>query len=895
MQHRGSNARVIGGLTFVMAIAGFAACGSSRDPADDPKVDAGTPVPAEGGTPVEAGAPVEGGPTLDAAGIPECVEATGTENAAARKLDDATGSASVEVNGAACARTFTLRSTANRVDNLPASPRVVTESSGRPTVHTKNDLFDALYQLAIAEAKECSVSEIKDGAFRNGGGLTCPTGGCFETGRKWTYVWTRDTSYAVDLGLAWLDPVRAKNSLDFKLSARRSGGDLQIVQDTGTGGSYPVSTDRAIWALGAREALRHLSGADRVAFAGRALEAIKNTLDHDRAVAFDPTDGLYRGEQSFLDWREQTYPRWTVPDLVHIGMSKSLSTNAAHLALMITGAELAGEKGDAAESQRLGKMASDLRAAMRTRFWLAEDKQLSTYVTTELDGAPARRFDLLGTSLAVLLDVTTPEQARDAIASYPTLAHGPPVIFPQQKDTPIYHNRAIWPFVTAYWVRAARKADNDAAFDSGVRSLVRGAALNLSNMENLEAVTGKPFHEDGANSGPVVNSQRQLWSVAGYLAMVHAIFGVDATERGLRVAPYVTRGLRRSLFSTSKTLTIDDLPYRGKTLNVVVSLPNDPAPAGGGAYRVASVRLNGAEVAAGEIAETALLARNLVEVELAAPSGAGAQVRTITDTSDYKTIFGPRTPAITGLALDAGKVRLTLDRAGEDADVSVDVYRDGARVAQSLPGATASWTDTATSGDASPSHCYTIELRYASGGNRSQRSAPSCFWGSGFQRIASLPATSFTANGGTASNNHGRFHYEAWGDAGHILEATFTATRTGAHLIQAVYGNGAGALNTGITCAVKRVTVQEVGGTATGAGYMFMPQRADWASWGDSSFVRVTLQAGKSYRVRLEHDQKSVNMSAFSHFNDYTGGTGGAGGAFSRVNIAELKVLSLVP
>ena len=74
-----------------------------------------------------------------------------------------------------------------------------------------------------------------------------------------------------------------------------------------------------------------------------------------------------------------------------------------------------------------------------------------------------------------------------------------------------------------------------------------------------------------------------------------------------------------------------------------------------------------------------------------------------------------------------------------------------------------------------------------------------------------------------------------------------------------------------------------------------MPQRADWASWGDSSFVRVTLQAGKSYRVRLEHDQKSVNMSAFSHFNDYTGGTGGAGGAFSRVNIAELKVLSLVP
>jgi hypothetical protein len=35
-------------------------------------------------------------------------------------------------------------------------------------------------------------------------------------------------------------------------------------------------------------------------------------------------------------------------------------------------------------------------------------------------------------------------------------------------------------------------------------------------------------------------------------------------------------------------------------------------------------------------------------------------------------------------------------------------------------------------------------------------------------------------------------------------------------------------------------------------------------------------------------------MSFFSHFTRYTGGTGGASGAFSRVNIAELKVLARV-
>jgi hypothetical protein len=32
---------------------------------------------------------------------------------------------------------------------------------------------------------------------------------------------------------------------------------------------------------------------------------------------------------------------------------------------------------------------------------------------------------------------------------------GAPVIWPQQQDMPVYHNRAIWPFVTAYGLKAA--------------------------------------------------------------------------------------------------------------------------------------------------------------------------------------------------------------------------------------------------------------------------------------------------------------------------------------------------------------------------------------------------------------------------------------------------------
>lgn len=47
--------------------------------------------------------------------------------------------------------------------------------------------------------------------------------------------------------------------------------------------------------------------------------------------------------------------------------------------------------------------------------------------------------------------------------------------------------------------------------------------------------------------------------------------------------------------------------------------------------------------------------------------------------------------------------------------------------------------------------------------------------------------------------------------------------------------------------------------------------------------------------MRLAHDARAVDMSAFSHFAEQTGGMGGSGGPFFRVNVAELKVLALVP
>lgn len=94
-------------------------------------------------------------------------------------------------------------------------------------------------------------------------------------------------------------------------------------------------------ALGAERLLSALDGEEYNQFAERAYKAISNTLEADRLAAFDAKSGLYTGEQSFLDWREQTYSTWTPNDVNAIGSSKALSTNVVHYRAIQLAAKLA--------------------------------------------------------------------------------------------------------------------------------------------------------------------------------------------------------------------------------------------------------------------------------------------------------------------------------------------------------------------------------------------------------------------------------------------------------------------------------------------------------------------------------------------------------------------------
>ena len=779
-------------------------------------------------------------------------------------------------------RSYTHSTTMQLRDPVPQHATYA-ESAALPYLRSGNLAFDALFALAASEMRQDAVSEIRDGNYKAGAAIPCD---CFETGEKWHYVWTRDLSYAADLGLALLDPQRVRNSLDFKLAGWRKGvpkapqvagtpDGLQIVQDTGSGGSWPVSTDRLSWAFAAEETLRMLPSKERAAFAARALTALSNTIENDRIAAFDATDGLYTGEQSFLDWRDQSYAAWIVDDLASMASSKSVSTNATHYHALLFTARLAREAGDTARAARYEDWAAQLKTAVNARLWLPDAGMYSSLTAAHFDDAPLHKFDWLGQSLAILTGIASEDQARSILARYPHGPMGPPVIWPQQPGVPVYHNRAMWPFVTGYGLKAAARSGNAAVADAAYDSLMRGAALNVSNMENLEWLSGQPLLLDEKHPsliGPVINSRRQLWSVGAYLGMVvENVFGVTATDEGLRLQPFVTTKMRRDVFAGTNQATLHDLRLHGARISVRLLLPAASQEAG--YHQVERVLLNGAPAGA-TIPWATLRDGDVVEIALGAVLKGDNDIRRVNADPyvESPAVFGPREPVITALVREGDdQASLYFTAGGNGAGTVYHVYRDGKQVAARVaPGA---WRDR----EVHPYACYAIEAEYPASGNRSHHSVPRCI----------DPATEIAVGDARVSSNlKASPHLAGWGAPQDRFDLRdLRIEQAGTYAFQLRYRNEANQINLGISGGVKWLTVEDAAGLALAQGVVQLPHTKPGGMPRLSTPLNARLQPG-AYRLRLSD---FYNMSYLESNASFTG-TGGASGPSNRVDLYGVRV-----
>jgi hypothetical protein len=757
------------------------------------------------------------------------------------------------------ARRFILTTSADQRDDGP-KVRSIVEASGALAVHSSSLLFDALFAQAIDDARLDSVSSIRDAAYNAGQPILCE---CFQTGEKWTYVWTRDLSYSADLSLAVLDPLRVRNSLQFKISPFRSGitppselpaGTLQIVQDTGSGGSWPVSSDRTSWALGAEAVLNTLQGSARTRFAVEAYRALRGSVEADRAAIFDAGDGLYTGEQSFLDWREQTYAPYVLKDLTQLAQSKALSTNTLQYRALRLVSDLAREHGDTALAARYERWADALKIAINHHFWLADYGLYASLLTPDAPAIPVAKFDLLGEALAVTSGIADPARARDIVAHYPHAPFGPPVYYPEQPGVAVYHNRADWPFVTAYDLEAAAQVANVAVADNAFDSLVRAAALHLTNTENLEWLTGRSQYDDG----PVINSPRQLWSVAGYIGMVtKVIFGYHVEKRGISIRPFLTAHMRAVL--NGDTATLINLSYQGRELTIELHLP--PAEAAG-YHPPAQITLNGRAVS-GLITSSELNPENRIVVTFH-PSRTGddriLKVAEVAPNShDDPRVFAPQAPSI-DVVMVGQYASLSIEALTSSSQaLRYAIWRDGVLKVQNLDAR--AWLDPER---LTPEwrHCYRVVASYAKSGNASHPSAANCIGGA-TRTISRQALTASTA-------------------------LRFKVKSAGKYALSLTYDNHAYDINTGVTNAVKRIELLNQQGRVVATGVVQMPHiQPEGAAhpYRQSTELRLFLAAGDYVLKPIDY----FNMSYLQANAGYVH----AGGQSGALNDADVKGLQI--
>ncbi|WP_019617163.1 MGH1-like glycoside hydrolase domain-containing protein, partial [Psychromonas ossibalaenae] len=778
------------------------------------------------------------------------------------------------------------------------------EKAGQPTIRTGSLPFDALFSLSVNETEQNSVSEIKDGNYNAGKAIDC---NCFETGAKWNYVWTRDLSYAANLGLAMLDPERVKTSLEFKLSEYRDGTDkpdqaagddsgLQIVQDTGSGGSWPISTDRVTWAFGAEKALQNLPAESRDVFAVKAYKALVNTIENDRIAAFDSVDGLYNGEQSFLDWREQTYASWITQDLASMGSAKALSTNAGHYQALKLTAKLAGEQGEPAAAARYESWAAALKTAINKRFWLEDAGMYSSLTAGHQDLAPLHKFDWLGQSLVIITGIADTARADKVLANYPHSEMGAPVIFPQQQDAAVYHNRAIWPFVTAYGLKAAVKTGNTAVANAAYQTLFRAAALNLSNMENLEWLSLKPNLLDFDNpslSGPVINSKRQLWSVGAYVGMViEDVFGFTTTDTGISLNPFITSELRREKFANSTSLKLQGLTLKGKVINLEILLPE--ASEGSGYYSVQSLTLNNKSVSDPKTIAFADLSdsNNLVITlgDLISGSTAITMVEAHPLSNSDPVVFAPKEPLISSVSADKDGF-LTVDFNDlQTGNISYNLYRNGKLAKANVNKGIVTDSVTQAEGEGS---CYAVEAVYTETNNYSHHSAPVCF---GTKQTIPVTDRRVDSNVSVTSADEviSKDYLSNWGNLNDSLTvSSITLPADGYYDFQLQYHNNFNAINLGVTNGVKWLEVKDAAGEVVAKGIIQMPHAA--VKDGKKPLVYSTpltadLAAG-TYSLEVTD---FYNMSYLESNTTYIA-SGGKDGKVNNFDLASIRIQPATP
>ncbi len=652
--------------------------------------------------------------------------------------------------------------------------------SMKPSYKSDQPIVDALFNLSLAEARQNIEAD-----------------STLRTGAKWGGVWTRDVSYSTLLAFAYIEPAVAKISLMKKVKRGR------IIQDTGSGGAWPVSSDRTTWALAAWEIYK-VTGDQ--AWLKSTYEVIKNTLADDEKTIRSAKTGMNKGESSFLDWREQTYPKWM--SNTDIYMSENLGTNAVHYrANIILGemAEILGEPGDT-----YLKRAAEIKAGMNKYLWMADKGYYGQYLYGRSSMNLSPRFEALGEALTVLFEVADPEKAKSVIEKSPITDFGTTCIYPQIPGIPPYHNNAIWPFVQSFWNLAAAKTGNEAALLQGLASIYRPAALFLTNYENFVA-------QNGDYMGTEINSDRMLWSMAGNMAMVHRVFiGISFEPDGILFKPVIPE-----VYDGTRTLS--NFSYRKAKLKITVK---------GYGNQVASFKIDG-KISEKAFFPASLTGNHTIEIEMKNNSFGETKINLVENKF-----------SLTNPLVKLKETMMVWDAI--PGAVAYHIYKNGVvikTIAENQfgvnPDEFAEYKISAIDNEKIES--FTSEpILLCNNSDREIIEMESAV------EKSKLPYTNYSGEG----------FAEISSSKNREIDINIPVTVSGTYLIDCRYANGTGPWNTDNNCGIRSVYIN-----GNYSSVWVFPQRGtnEWSDWGFSNIIEVLLSTGNN-KLTIKFDDWNINM-----------------------------------
>lgn len=668
-----------------------------------------------------------------------------------------------------------------------------------PRLTSNNKLHEAIYNMGLDEM----VNAVEPDTT-------------LRTGKEWAGVWTRDVSYSIILSMCYMQPEASMISLMKKVNP--SG---QIIQDTGSGGAWPISTDRMIWVVAAYEIYK--ATGDRQ-WLEKVYPIALRSIRKDMATIMSPR-GLIKGETSFIDWREQSYPKWM--QTVDISQSEAMGTNVLYAAALNACAQMADILGQRKEAARLKADADALTDAINKYFWLDDKGYYGMYTYGRDHKILNPRAETLGLALSILYDIAPAERQKSISTNNPHTPYGPAIFYPQISDMPSYHNNALWPFVASYWTLAQAKAGNEAGTMEGIGSVFRPAALFATNKENFNLDNGDYYTE--------LNSSNMLWSLAGNIAITtRVLFGIHFEKDGLLISPFVPKALEG-------TRTLDNFNYRGATLNITVN---------GYGANVAKITVNGKEYAPGKTIPAKRLKGvcNIVVDMDCKPIPA----MDVNRQPNLKAPVTPQTWLTNNPALNGEGVPVNnyLEWNPIEYISKYQVLKNGMLVAETRE---TSWPATEPGEwqvigiDARGVHSFASEPR-------SNRPATIYQFKNEGTGMKSPELCNAPADGVKGYTGQGFVEIDRTTDPETI---NIKIPQSGMYTFALRYANGNGPVNTENKAAIRTLMLN-----GSKRGTFVMPQRGvgNWDDWGMSNQIQVPLTAG-TYTVGITYRPENENMN----------------------------------